>query len=258
MSTNNQFNAFISQDNFIDPINDKKAEVVYSDKFVNGSVFDEEFIQKERILSKSAKTIVFDLDETMRGWDQNKNEGFLRHSLKNVLDQLKDKDYRLIIWSASIRPSIQQTLNKYPGFDKYFAHIISSENYSYSFLSESTRDYLHKISPNYYHLLKAVQADNIDPDTGRPFYRPTKNIALFDWSLLIDDDPNIIEEGQTFGFNSMRIIPYKYENPDNADLLPEKLIKIIEDDFEQNMAQRIIANVEGKPSLPEHNYIVED
>lgn len=248
---------FIPLEHFLDPIKEKNQKIIYSQKFVEGSIFCPQFVNKELAKSKEAKTIVFDLDETMRGWDKDKNEGFLRDSLKKVLDELVEKNYRLVIWSASIRPSIQQTINKYPGFEDYFDLIISAENYCFPYLSEENKQFLEKVDPKYFKLLEGIDKNLIDLESGRPYYRPTKNIRLFGYSLLVDDDPGVIQEGEMFNFQVLRLFPYKYENPDFKDLVPEELVEEIESDFDHKMASHIIHAVENHPD-EETMYLVED
>lgn len=253
----NKKDDFVPIENFPDPLNDKSKRNRYSKKFVFGSIFNPDFYHKERLIASKKNTIVFDLDETIRGWDDDKNQGFLRDHLKRILQSLKKQKYRLVIWSASVRDSIQQTLNKYPDFENYFDHIISAESYSFPFQTEEDRQNLKAEDKNYFETLMATVDDNFDHHNGRMTLRPAKDINFLNYRVLVDDDPLAIEEAEKFCFRCLRVFPYKYDNP-RGTIIPPALKKIVEKDFETNMVDRICHAADGLPLKPEHAYIIED
>ncbi|MDO8512939.1 MAG: HAD-IIIC family phosphatase [bacterium] len=244
---------FTPKDKYIDPLN-LADRIEYSKKFIDGSIFREDFITQENHLS--IKTIVFDLDETMRGWDIKNHQTFLRHSLKQVLGSLKDLGYRLVVWSAADRDSIQQTLNKYPEFEQYFNLIIPAESYSFKFVLKSEQDYIKKVDEKYYQDLLKTSQDNIDPSTGRSIYRIPKNIKLLGYSLIIDDDPAVLKEAVRYDFKALRIFPYKYDNPDSKNIFPSSLGKIIDQDFGKNLIKYITSEIENTPRPKESVYLI--
>ena len=255
MTTNDDFTP---TKQFVDPLNCQAGQCVYSKKIVQGSIFEPDFVAFERQKSAEHKTIVLDLDETMRGWDDEHHIAFLRHHLKGLLEQLQAKKYRIIIWSASNQDSIQQTLNKYPEFEQYFDLIITAESFSFKFLTNDQQSELKKLDPIYYEELVKTVADEVEPRSGRSIFRIAKNIKLFNYSLIIDDDPAILDEAKKYGFEAFRIFPYKYDNPGYQNLIPQELIDDIDNDFQSNMLQRITNAAEGLAPKKEHVYVVED
>lgn len=245
---------FKSEQQFVDPLNDDLTRVKYSTKFVRGTIFNQEFALAERAKAEKQKTIVFDFDGTLRGWDNKNQEGFLRHYLKKVLAELKNKGYRLVIWSASNKDSIQQTLNKYPDFEEYFDLIISAENYSYPFVPVEDREFLRTDNPAYFKLMLEVKDNPIKASNGMSIYRPPKNINFLNYSIIVEDDPVAMEEARDFSFSCIQVFSYTYENPDVSDV-PEEVVEQANEDFKNNMVDRIVAIVENKPLVEPQIYI---
>lgn len=252
------YDDFIPANQFLDPLNCADGKCVYSKKIIDGSIFDPDFISTERQKSSIFKTIVLDLDETMRGWDDAHHTTFLRHHLRGLLEKLKEKKYRLVIWSASNKDSIQQTLNMYPDFEQFFDLIIAAENFSFKFLTPDQQNELKKVDKFYWQDLLKTISDEIDQASGRALFRVPKNIKLFNYSLIIDDDPTIVDEAKKYGFEAFRIFPYKYDNPGYKGLVPQELIDDIDNDLQSNMLERVINAVEDRPSQKEQVYLVED
>lgn len=248
INMNNQPN-FVPRSHFLDPLHGRHPNqpILYSNKFVDGSIYDPNFIKQEKKLSADQITIVFDLDGTIRGWDEVRHQTFLRDNIKPLFESLLKKDYRLIIWSSAIRDSIQQTLNKYPDFAQYFDKIISLENYSFIFANDEDKKNLQMADKNYYDVMVKDVTNGVDPQTGKSLKRAPKNINLLDYALLIDDDILSLGEGEKFGFKCLRTFPYKFQNPGHKLNMPADFVNFVETDFHEHMLKRIVEAIEDRP-----------
>lgn len=254
MNKSSNSDSFNPIDHYIDPLQTPPSH--YSSRIVPSSIFNPEFINQEKKISAKYKTIVFDLDETLRGWDEIHHTTFLRDHLKGLLEGLKKKNYRIVIWTSSTRDSVQQTLNKYPNLEKYIDLIIPLESHCFAFLSDKEKSYLKQIDPPYYNRIKNDTEVEVNPTTGRSRYRAARDINLFGYHLLVDDHPLTLEEAKYFSFPAIRIFTYGYKNPGRQVQLPTGLVQAIENDFQKNMLSRIIDIIEGK-KVPEKIYFEE-
>lgn len=233
--------SFKEAKSFQDPLEDC-SQTIYSSKFPKHSIFDAPFFENECQKSQAQPTICFDMDGTIRGWDGEKFEGFLRGDLQKLLDKLK-QDFRLVIWSATTKNSIQQTINKYPEFEQYFDLFISAEHYCFKFLTQAQKEMAKNISQEYYDLLFNI-TDEKGKKSGDSHFRPPKDIKIFNYQLLVDDDPNTVIEANLFNYNYLRVTNYSYDNPDIKASYPTKLSDSLDKNFRTNIYDTIISMVE--------------
>lgn len=229
---------FKEKRNFIDPLSGRKKEIIFSRKMPEKSIFDQPFLSQEREKSKNQPTVCFDLDGTIRGWDGIKFEGFLRKNLKPLLNHLKQDGYRLVIWSATTKDSLQQTINKYPEMEEYFDTFIAAEHFCFKFLSEDQKNLARKENPDYYQWLYDL-TDEKGSKISNHSFRPPKNIKFLKYKILIDDDPNIVKEANHFKYDYIKLFTYAYKNPDIKKDFPKKLASELEENFKLNLVRLI-------------------
>lgn len=181
----------------------------FSSKFV-GSIFEPDFVDKQRAISANHHTVAFDLDDTLRVWDEAQNTGFFRSDCQAVLDTLKKRGYQIVLYSASKKPNILQTLQKFPEITQYFDLIISAENFHPDLLNDQEWQRLREINPKYYEYIQS----RLDPKTHHlPQYdRPPKDISFLGYDILIEDDPRAMHDAKYFGYACQLIPSANFEN----------------------------------------------
>lgn len=154
-------------------------------------IFKPEFIKKERAISKTMKTVVFDLDNTLAYYDRVTKKYILRKGIEGELKKLKRPGIRLILWTSNNTAAAEAFVDQHPTMASYFDLAITSDNSRFP-TSEELKVAYPEIET------KAMSGYYYDRDR-------TKDIALLGYDLIVDDNPMV-------GFE-FSIHPYDYEKP---------------------------------------------
>ncbi len=193
------------------PIADAVGHTSLNDKFVEGSIYDPQFIQREQERSSRRKTLAFDLEETLVLKEHNKYR--LVHDTETELEQLKRSGLRLVIWTHAPRQRAEEVLRAVPGLSEYFDLIITNENYVVSSEGDKIlwlQHYTGFIDENeWQNLVRMIDRRKADPNDRRlkAMNRATeyflkgswpKDVSLLGYSALIDN----AEHCREWGLNS--------------------------------------------------------
>ncbi|MFN0118144.1 MAG: hypothetical protein ACKVQC_07640, partial [Elusimicrobiota bacterium] len=153
--------------------------------FMTGSIYDPKFIKKERAVSATNPTVVFDLNNTL-GFMQD-GQWKTRPGVLEELKKLKKKNYRLILWTYSNQKLVEDVQQQDSRFMEYFDQIITFENYR----PESNEP---DIFDPFIEKVRNAYAEYIDPSretTFDPHYIITinkgKDISLLGYHVIVDD-----------------------------------------------------------------------
>ncbi len=179
--------------------------------FLEGSIFDAEFIRRERAISAVTPTVVFDLDLTLGNGDA------LRPGIMEELAKLKARGIRMVVWTMNDREAVEEMLGgNVAAMASYFDHIITSQNFQVAYtrercdLTETTKKELAAAYRN------GAGLDEASLEKVYRFYRKIlyrKDIALLGYSLLVDDETEAVfrevgEYSPIGPFNFYQIAPY--------------------------------------------------
>ena len=83
-------------------------------KFIEGSIYDKRFIQREK--SDPRFTVVFDMDDTILWGDSRHDLFYVRPDAEDILGALKRKgrDVKIVLWTSATRSWTEKVLNKAP------------------------------------------------------------------------------------------------------------------------------------------------
>jgi|GEM_PF-6652389 len=221
---------------YIIPRARQRARAEVRSKFLEGKIFDREFIEKERKLASEKTTVVFDLDHTLAAYDDEVKEYTLRPGIETELKKLSQKGLRLIIWTRAIRQIVEKFLSKYSKVASLFDVVITRENTTLD--TEADGDEMLRIYGGYnknqaidrYHL-------NEEMDKALDFYNKylnTKDISLLGYALIVDDDRDIefqAAESPSGPFKAYRISPFvsakDYTEHEELNKLADKVLKLL-------------------------------
>lgn len=218
--------------------------------FLKGRIFDPQNIAQERAISSKVKTVAFDLDNTLAYYVGESNTWVLRPGIIEQLKKLKDANVRLVIWTSNRTDAVGDFYKAYPEIAPYFDLIITRENYHEPSEEELNLAYTADIIAD----IKRVQEkqDNPQPFAGHEapdlpdaqkiswFYDATpgtKDIALFGYATVVDDNRRINSEGRDYPFHGFRVYhiyhfaqdrrdPDHLEDRKHVDILSGKILEL--------------------------------
>ncbi len=139
--------------------------------FLIGSVFDEGFVREEHQRSAEKPTIVFDMDGTMVGVIPP----YLRPGIAEELLKLKQKGYRLVLWTGSRQSGVYGKLLSYPEMQGIFDLIVTADNDNNMDLSGLGEQHFRDLFLQFHEPMPQ----------GKDRKKP---INLFGYKLLVDDE----------------------------------------------------------------------
>jgi len=161
------------------------------DGLLKGRIFSTDFIERERSISKTRKTIAFDLDQTLAVFQDDYAHYdpkyppvyVLRPHIKEQIEQLAKK-YRLVIWTSAAGDRVRKDfIKKFPELMKYFDLVITRENYD--IISRDKPEMNSEEILNAYSFEK--KKDDILEIYKETANNPIKDITLLGYSLIVDD-----------------------------------------------------------------------
>ncbi len=157
-----------------------KKNVIDQNGFIDGSVYEEQFIKNERTMSRERPTVVFDMDHTIL----DKRRTFLgsvsiiRPGIIDELNKLKTMGYRLVLWTRSPKKAVRKYLLSNSEMYGLFELIITGDNG----LSAWNPGVSNSVRKEYYQSLFKKYSEK---------YNEYKPIGLFKYRLLVDDKSDI-------------------------------------------------------------------
>ena len=149
-------------------------------KFVHGSIYDKEFIQKERARSEQEPTFALELNKTLGDWVGNKF--ILRPGIEKQIEILKANGVRLVLWTATPKFWVLRFMRQHPEFAKQFDLFITRENFCLGESSIGTDEIISAylfIDPN----LNERDVRKFIKD-----FRNVKDIAYLGYEMLVGDN----------------------------------------------------------------------
>lgn len=153
------------------------------------SVYDPEFVAKERRISADTPTVAVDLDNTLYG-DFHR----LNAELVDLLISLqREENIRLILWTGASRQKVIKIMTEFPVLAQLFNLVITNKNYApdpnaflWGHLSrEELRQLYDRFSPTPYRPFEEVSAEAMMH--GLPWSSAVKEAGLLGYVALIDD-----------------------------------------------------------------------
>jgi len=158
-------------------------------KFISGeALFSRSFILKQHRKSQQQIAIVFDFDQTIA------DKFYLNPLIEPLLKELKKRNCRLIIWSiAADTITLKRFFLRYPNLEKFFdQYMLSNLEIQLKPLKQKSMLLL-KSAYNYSRSAHIRFKDILD------YYKSScfaKNIAIYNYHLIVDDDPDLIKHNQ--------------------------------------------------------------
>jgi len=145
-------------------------------RLVDGMIYNLQFVERERAVS--AKTVAFDLDNTLTCFNDEQKAFVLRPEADWILQQLIDKGHRNVLWTTAKRDYTVDFFVQFPLMIGLFDRVITTENY-YPDTSAKCDEFL-----------AAYQHLKGDASIAEEFLRKgnvIKDVRLLGYSALVDD-----------------------------------------------------------------------
>jgi len=171
---------------------------------LEGSIFNRNFIKKEKAISKKIKTIAFDMDGILTDGDKK----ILRPGIEEQLRILKSNGIRLVLWTAAGKAGPNIFFRNFPQMTPYFDLVITKENYTPNQTEAIWREWLaiHKrVNQRNWHAYHDQYG----------IFDDGKDVALLGYAMLVDDRPTVIRsvpESPWYGRVTQKPVAFQIEH----------------------------------------------
>lgn len=161
-------------------------------EFLNGTIFNQKFIEREKSFSSRVSTIALDLDNTLMFYNfESKNSQhparyYLRPGIEEQLQILQNSGIRMVIWTSAAKDYVKDFFQQHPFLAKYVHLVIARENYCA--IWDATFQKMLKI----YNITKEQSVVTIPLAKHSQFDTQVelnfiKNISLLGYKLIVDN-----------------------------------------------------------------------
>jgi hypothetical protein len=184
--------------------------------FTSSSIFNIDFIKKQRQISLEKGTVIFDLYGTIAY--PKSSAGFfefvIRPGILESIQKLKDRNVHLVLWSTCDRDACAHFFREHPSFCYFFDLVLVQENFFYN------TDYTSSDRENLLSILKELNIEDpskkiINLYEASSLGMLAKNVSLVFGSsaIIIEDSEKIFETSKLSPTGEFNILFVESFNP---------------------------------------------